>query len=86
MLNRRTTPPRSSTFPRSRDLDNSKRGRDAASIAEEVIQHLELQPGASVEVTEIEAFLPEGAPDDVVRTVMENCQTLKFDSKGFEES
>ena len=66
-------------------LDTKRVGRDAASIAEEVIQHLELQPGASVEVTlEIEAFLPEGAPDDVVRTVMENCQTLKFDSKGFE--
>ena len=67
-------------------LDTKRVGRDAASIAEEVIQHLELQPGASVEVTlEIEAFLPEGASDDVVRTVMENCQTLKFDNKGFEE-
>lgn len=84
-----TDEPRRSVLRRfhgSVTLDTKRVGRDAASIAEEVIQHLELQPGASVEVTlEIEAFLPEGAPDDVVRTVMENCQTLKFDSKGFEE-
>lgn len=67
-------------------LDTKRVGRDAASIAEEVIQHLELLPGASVHVTlEIEALLPEGAPDDVVRTVLENCQTLRFESKGFEE-
>jgi hypothetical protein len=40
-------------------LDTKRVGRDAASIAEEIIQHLVLQPGASVEVTlEIEAVLP----------------------------
>jgi hypothetical protein len=29
--------------------------------------------------------MPAGAPENVVRTVTENCQTLKFDSQGFEE-
>jgi hypothetical protein len=35
---------------------------------------------------EIEAEIPSGAPDNVVRTVTENCPTLKFDDQGFEES
>ncbi len=34
---------------------------------------------------EIEAELPEGAPDNVVRTVTENARTLKFKTHGFEE-
>jgi hypothetical protein len=41
---------------------------------------------ATVEITlEIEAAIPEGAPDNVVRTVTENCRTLKFRTHGFEE-
>jgi len=28
---------------------------------------------------------PVGAPDQVVRTVTENCRTLKFKTYGFEE-
>jgi hypothetical protein len=41
--------------------------------------------GAEVTVTvEIEARLPLGATDQIIRTVTENCRTLKFDSHGFE--
>lgn len=41
--------------------------------------------GANMKVTlEIEADIPAGAPDHVVRTVTENSRTLKFDSHGFE--
>jgi hypothetical protein len=41
--------------------------------------------GATVTVIiEIEAQIPEGAPDNVVRTVTENSRTLKFTSHGFE--
>ena len=44
-------------------------------------------PNAKVTITvEIEAEIPSGAPDNVVRTVTENCRTLKFDNSGFEES
>jgi hypothetical protein len=32
------------------------------------------------------AELPEGAPDNVVRTVSENARTLRFKVFGFEES
>ena len=43
--------------------------------------------GADVTVTlEIAADVQSGVPDKVVRTVTENCRTLKFKDHGFEES
>jgi len=66
-------------------LDPARVGRDASRIAEEVIAHLAGQVGADVTVTlEIEASLPNGATDQIVRTVTENSRTLKFTSQGFE--
>ncbi|MCZ7570815.1 MAG: Swt1 family HEPN domain-containing protein [Ardenticatenaceae bacterium] len=66
-------------------LDPARAGRDASRIAEEVIAHLAGQVGAAVTVTlEIEASLPEGASDQLVRIVTENSRTLKFTSHGFE--
>ena len=66
-------------------LDPNRVGRDAGRIAEEVIAHLVGLVGAKVTVTlEIEAEIPGGTPDQVVRTVTENGRTLKFDSQGFE--
>jgi hypothetical protein len=67
-------------------LDATRVGRDASRIAEEVIAHLSGLVGAKVTVTiEVEAEVPAGAPDHVVRTVTENCRTLKFTSHGFEK-
>ena len=61
-------------------------GRDAGRIADEVIAHLAGLVGSKVTVTmEIEAEVPSGVPDHVVRTVTENCRTLKFNSQGFEK-
>ncbi len=66
-------------------LDSKRVGRDAGRIADEVVAHLAGLVGASVKVTlEIEAEIPAGAPEQVVRTVTENCRTLKFDQHGFE--
>ena len=60
-------------------------GRDAGKIAEEVIAHLASLVGAKVTVTiEVSAEIPDGAPEQVVRTVTENSKTLKFTSHGFE--
>ncbi|MDQ3654879.1 MAG: AAA+ family ATPase, partial [Chloroflexota bacterium] len=68
-------------------IDTTRIVRDASAIADGVIQHLTKVEGARVRVAiEIEAEMPAGAPDDVVRTVMENGRTLKFRSSGFEES
>ena len=67
-------------------LDTARVGRDASRIADEVVVHLSGLVGAEVTVTlEIEANIPSGAPDHVVRTVTENARTLKFKSQGFEE-
>lgn len=67
-------------------LDATRVGRDAGRVADEVIAHLAGQMGAEVTVTlEIEARLPNGATDQLVRTVTENSRTLKFDSQGFEK-
>jgi predicted AAA+ superfamily ATPase len=67
-------------------LDAARVGRDAGRVAEEVIAHLAGLVGANVNVTlEIEAEIPSGAPDNVVRTVTENSRTLKFTSQGFEK-
>lgn len=67
-------------------LDATRVGRDASRIAEEVVAHLSGLVGANVKVTlEIEAEVPDGTPDDVVRTVTENSRTLKFTSQGFEK-
>src|ERR1017187_4843438 len=68
------------------NLDPARVGRDAGRIADEVITHLVGLVGSKVQVTlEIEAEIPEGASDNVVRTVTENSRTLKFPSNsGFE--
>jgi hypothetical protein len=80
-------PPQLRRFHASTHVDPLRLGRDAAKIAEEIVQHLTRISGAQVEITlEIQADLPEGASDKLVRDVTENCRTLKFDSFGFEES
>ncbi len=67
-------------------LSAERTGRDASRIAEEVIAHLSGLLGAQVRVTlEIEAEIPDGAPDHVVRVVTENSRALKFTQAGFEE-
>jgi predicted AAA+ superfamily ATPase len=67
-------------------LDSARVGRDAGRIADEVVTHLVGLVGSTVRVTlEIEAEIPAGASDNVVRTVTENSRTLKFASNsGFE--
>lgn len=78
-------PPKPRRYHGTVVLDSQRVGRDAGRIADEVITHLVGLVGSSVRVTlEIEADIPQGAPDHVVRTVTENSRTLKFSSSGFE--
>lgn len=73
-------------FHGTANLDPTRVGRDAGRIADEVVSHLVGLVGAKVKVTlEIEAEIPNGAPENVVRTVTENARTLKFTSHGFEK-
>lgn len=67
------------------ELNSTRVGRDAGQIADEVIAHIAGLMHADVKVTlEIEADIPDGAPENVVRTVTENSRTLKFKAHGFE--
>ena len=67
------------------ELDPIRINRDASAIANEIIQHLTSLKNAQVKLTlEIEAEIPDGVPEDVMRTVTENCNTLKFKNQGFE--
>ncbi len=74
-------------FHGSAKIDATRLSRDFDLIASSVVQHLAGLLDAKVTITvEIEADIPSGAPDNVVRTVTENCRTLKFENSGFEES
>ena len=74
-------------FHGSATIDAARLSRDVDVIASSVVAHLAGLLDAKVNITiEIDANIPSGAPDNVVRTVTENCRTLKFDSSGFEES
>ena len=82
------TPPQAASkrFYGTVNLNPIRAARDAQQVIEEVIQHLTGLPNADVKITmDIEANVSDGVPDDVVRTVTENCQTLKFTTQEFEE-
>jgi hypothetical protein len=56
------------------------------TIGHEVVQHLQAILGADVKITlDIEADIPDGVPDQIVRIISENARTLRFESFGFEE-
>ncbi len=64
--------------------------RNPADLVETLgvcVDHARGEAAPKLKITlEIEAELPSGAPENVVRTVTENCRTLRFDSQGFEEA
>ncbi len=77
--------PKNMRFHMSARLDHTRISCDVQKLVEEVISHLTGMDGATVEVTlEVAADAPEGMPQATVRTVSENCQTLKVSHFGFE--
>lgn len=68
------------------ELDSTRLGRDAGKISDEVLTHLTSLVGARAKIIlEIDVEIPNGIPEDKVRIINENCNTLKFKSHGFEE-
>lgn len=67
-------------------LGSARVGRAAGRIADEVVTHLVGLVGSKVTAAlEIQAEIPAGALDNVVRTVTENSRTLRFaGNSGFE--
>ncbi|HTV39285.1 MAG TPA: Swt1 family HEPN domain-containing protein [Candidatus Sulfotelmatobacter sp.] len=81
-----TQPGKPTRFFGSVKLDPARLNRDAAQVSAEVLQHLTSLVGSDVEVTmEIQARVSDGIPENVIRTVSENCKTLKFHIQGFEK-
>jgi hypothetical protein len=67
-------------------IDANKLGSTAGTINTEVLQHLNKLTGAQVSITlDIQVSIPEGVPDDVARTIRENCRTMRFDTSEFGE-
>jgi len=67
------------------ELDPTRMGRDAGRIADEIVAHLTSIGGAKAKITlEIDVEVPNGIPEDRVRIVNENSNTLKFKNQGFE--
>ena len=53
-------------------------------IASEIIEHLKSLKNSHVEISlEITGTIPEGIPEDIIRTISENCKTLKFSNFEF---
>lgn len=78
--------PENTHFFMSTKLDNTRINRDVQRLMEEVISHLINADGVKVEIVlEVTADAPKGMEVPVVRTVTENCQTLKVDQFGFDE-
>lgn len=74
------------TFYMSAGLDNTRINRDVQRLVEEVLSHLTNLDGCRVEISlEVSAQSDEGFPQPIIRTVSENCTTLKIGSFGFEE-
>lgn len=81
------TPAKSRRFFMSARLDNTRVNKNVNDYLTEVIQHLMSVDGADVELTlEVSVTAPDGIPATTVRTVSENCRTLKIESFGFEEN
>ena len=72
-------------FYMSKKVDNVRIFNDIKKLVDEIVLHLTQVKGASVEVSlDVNVNAPNGIPQDVVRTVNENCMTLKVDDKGFD--
>ena len=66
-------------------LDITRADRDTALVMDEVVAHLDKLEDSRVTVSlEISAEIPNGAPTNTERTVVENCKVLRFRTLDFE--
>lgn len=80
-----STQPSNTHFFMSAKLDTTRVNRDVNTYVQEIIQHLMEVEGSNVELTlEVNVDAPKGIPANTVRTVSENCKTLKVSDFGFD--
>lgn len=82
-----TAAPKNTRFFMSAKLDNTRVNKNVNDYLTEVIQHLMAVDGAVVELTlDVNVSAPGGIPSSTVRTVSENCRTLKIQDFGFDDN
>lgn len=70
----------------SAKLDNTRVNRDIQNSLQEIIQHLMAVEDSQVELKlDGEVTSRNGIPSSTVRTVSENCRTLKVEDFGFDD-
>lgn len=73
-------------FYMSASVDPVRVNKVISTYVEEVIRHLMQVDGATVELKlDVDVVAPEGIPAATVRTVSENCKTLKIVDFGFDD-
>lgn len=73
-------------FYMSVKLDNTRVIRDLQKYLDEVIIHLNTTDNCEVKLSlEVEAFAENGFQQGAIRTISENCRTLRVDNFGFEK-
>ena len=78
--------PQNTRFSMATTLDSTRVIKNISGLMDEVINHLTAINGASVEIKLIvDANIPEGTPHSIVRTITENCKTLKVEDFGFDD-
>ncbi len=71
-------------FSMMAQIDPTRINRDISVIVNEVIHHLQKENNSSVEITlEVHANSETGFSNDTIRTVSENCRTLKIQDYSF---
>ena len=67
-------------------LDNTRVIRDLQKYLDEVVTHLSTTDNCDVKLSlEVSANAPDGFAPETVRTVSENCRTLRVDNFGFDK-
>lgn len=78
--------PQNCHFEMLTTLDATRVVKNVGSLMDEVINHLLQVDGATVEIKLlVDATMPDGTPVTTVRTVNENCKTLKVEKFGFND-
>lgn len=79
-------PVKDTRFFMSVPLDNTRVIRDLRTYLDEVISHLTATDHCDVKLSlEVDARAKDGFSQETVRTVSENCRTLRIDNFGFEK-
>lgn len=78
--------PKNTHFFLTKTLNYTRINKDVNDLVQEVIAHLYNADSTEVKITlDVDVDLPNGTPMPVIRTVTENCRTLKVDDFGFND-